>query len=339
MRLSARNLPADQLRLTGMKNSVLGKACVGILIAAGFGPVGHAQQEGLVRTQALVVVQSKSTPPSSAANVTVQAGKEKAHASQWEALAPGRAQVAVLIDDGLRESIGRNLSDLRTFLTGLPPGLEVLVGYMQNGTVAVAQPFTTDHEQAASSIRLPEGLPGISASPYFCLSDFVKHWPGDGGQVSGSLGAIDQGASGSSGKARIVLMISNGVDPYNGSTSVMNQDSPYVDQAITDAQKEGVAVYTLYFTDAGIRGPQANFSGQSYLQMLADATGGLNLFEGEWNSPSLLPYLKDFTNSLSRTYIATFEAPAGKEDMVRLKVSAPGAKLRAPNEVVPGNKE
>jgi hypothetical protein len=167
----------------------------------------------------------------------------------------------------------------------------------------------------------------------------VKHWPGAGGQVTSAPGAIDRGQTGSNGKARIVLMISNGVDPYNGSTSVMNQDSPYVDQAITDAQNHGVTVYTLYFGDAGIRGRSANFSGQNYLQKVAQATGGRNLFEGEWSAPSLLPFLKDFTNSVERTYVATFDAPAGKGDLVHLKVSAPGAKLRAPEEIAPGNTE
>ncbi len=51
---------------------------------------------------------------------------------------------------------------------------------MTNGRVDVLQPFTTDHAAAAAKIRLPFGTPGQSASPYFCLSDFVKHWPGSG---------------------------------------------------------------------------------------------------------------------------------------------------------------
>ena len=48
---------------------------------------------------------------------------------------------------------------------------------MQYGHVVAEQPFTTDHAQAASTLHLPEGMPGMSASPYICLSDFVKHWP------------------------------------------------------------------------------------------------------------------------------------------------------------------
>ncbi len=88
-------------------------------------------------------------------------------------------QIALLIDDGLSRSAGIQLDDLRTFASTLPPGTEILVGYMANGRVMVEQPFTTDHEAAAAKIRIPVGLPGESASPYFCLSDFVKRWPGE----------------------------------------------------------------------------------------------------------------------------------------------------------------
>ena len=62
---------------------------------------------------------------------------------------PARAQVALLLDDGLRESVGRNLDSLRAFVKGLPPSVEVLVGYMQNGRAA-DQRFTTDHARRHS---------------------------------------------------------------------------------------------------------------------------------------------------------------------------------------------
>ncbi len=261
--------------------------------------------------------------------------------SSWTSVAPAQAQVALLIDDGLRESVGRNLDSLRKFVTSLPPSVEVLVGYMQNGRVVSASGFTTDHAAAAAEVRLPQGIPGESASPYFCLSDFVKHWPGEaGGGQSSSEGTINRGDTRRTGKARFVLMITNGVDPYNGSTSVMNQDSPYVHTAIADSQRAGVAVYSIYFADAGIRGASAAFSGQSYLQQVADATGGRNYYEGMGNPVDMAPFLKEFTGAIGRTYIASFDAPAKGRELVRLKVnSASKAKLRAPEAVEPGNVE
>ncbi len=73
------------------------------------------------------------------------------------------------------------MNDLRSFITGLPAGTEVFVGYMQNGRVVPGTDlsgFTADRAAvAAGSIRIPTGIPGSSASPYFCLSDFVKNWP------------------------------------------------------------------------------------------------------------------------------------------------------------------
>jgi hypothetical protein len=297
----------------------------------------HAQLEGPVPTQVLVNVDAKSTPPADASALTVLVNDHKEPLTSWQPVVPANVQVAVLIDSGLRESVGRELDNLRGFVGNLPAGIEVLVGFMQYGHVVSDQPFTTDHALAASSFRLPEGMPGMSASPYLCVSDFVKHWPG-AGQSSSSGGP---GGS-SQHKARFVLMITNGVDPYNGSTSVLNQDSPYVSNAVSDAQRAGVAVYALYFGDAGIRGGSADNSGQSYLSQIAQGTGGVSLWEGIGNPVSMTPFLNRFQSALAETYVATFSAPAGRNperDMVRVKFIAPKTKLHSPEEVRPGNQE
>ena len=310
----------------------------------GFGSVAAIQaqkEEGALATQILVGVDARSTPPANASDLTITVDGRKVPLSSWTPIVPAEAQVALLIDDGLRESVGRNLDSLRAFLKGLPPGIEVLVGYMQNGRVVQAQPFTTDHDAAAAAIRLPEGVPGESASPYFCLSDFVKKWPGAlPADADTAIRREEQAAP--KQKARFVLMITNGVDPYNGSTSVMNQDSPYVATAVTDAQRAGVVVYSIYFTDAGIRGPSASLSGQSYLQQLSDGTGGVNYYEGVGNPISMDPFLKQFVQALAKSYIATFDAPAGKgsHDLASVKIaSASKAKLRAARAVRAGNLE
>jgi hypothetical protein len=304
--------------------------------ALAIGLAAHAQ-EGLVPTQVLVNVDAKSVPPADASVLTVQVNDHKEPLTAWAPVAPGKAQVAVLIDDGLRESVGRELDNLRKFVRGLPPGVEVMVGFMQYGHVVSDQPFSSDHELIASAIHLPTGMPGMSASPYLCLSDFVKKWPGSGSSSSmGGLGVASQR------KARFVLMLSNGVDPYNGSTSIMNQDSPYVTASVTDAQRAGVVVYALYYGDAGIRGGSADNSGQSYLSQLTQGTGGISLWEGVGNPVSMAPFLSTFTHSIGETYVATFNAPTGKDpqkDLVRVKFSAPKTKFHAPEAVRPGNQE
>ena len=162
------------------------------------------------------------------------------------------------------------------------------------------------------------------------LSDFVKNWPS---AAEGNAAPQQQPTH----KARIVLMITNGVDPYNGSTSITNQDSPYVQSAILDAQRAGVPVYSIYFTDAGFRGGRGSFSGQSYLQQVADGTGGISYYLGTGNPVSLAPFLNQFKGALAETYVATFPVDANKKIVsLKLATTAPKTKLRGPDQVHPG---
>jgi hypothetical protein len=302
-----------------------------------FSAAARAQQEGLVPTQVLVNVDAKSTPPESASALTVSVNDHNGPVSGWAPVDPSNAQVALLIDDGLRERVGREIENLRTFVKTMAPGVEVLVGYMQNGHVVADQPFTADHAAAAATLHLPQGMPGISASPYFCLSDFVKHWPDSGGSSG-----VGMGGAPAQHKARFVLILTNGVDPYNGGTSVMNQGSPYVDAAISDAQRAGVAVYAIYFGGAGIGGGSADNSGQDYLAQLTEGTGGVNYWQGMGNPVSMAPFLTMFQHAVAETYVASFAAPTGKDpqrDMVRVKFSAAKTKLHAPDQILPGNRE
>ena len=288
-----------------------------------------AQQEGPVATQSIVTLDSKTPQTPTPSNLTAKVNR---HDSQITAISPVRpngTQVALLIDDGLRTSVGRQLPDIKSFITSLPAGVEILIGYMQNGRVVTSQDFTTDHAAAAANLRLPMGSAGISASPYFCLSDFVKKWPG-GSSEDGTL---------LTPKARFVMMLTNGVDPYNGSVSPMNQSSPYVDNAIRDAQRAGVAVYSIYYGDAGIRGDNASFSGQNYLSNVAQSTGGQAYFQGTGSPVSLTPFLKQFTKAMAESFVATFNAPAN-DNLVDLKFSTtlPRTKVQAPQMVRPGTR-
>jgi len=293
------------------------------LLTATFAP---AQQEGPAPTQTLVTLESNSNQNLTPQNLTLKLNGRDTPLDSVAPIPPTGVQIALLIDDGLRNSVGRQLNDIRKFVTTLPQGTEIFIGYMQNGRVVSAQDFTTDYAAAAKAVRIPLGSAGVSASPYFCLSDFAKRWP------SSSSG--DQ-----THKARFVLMITNGVDPYNGSVSPMNQNSPYVDSAIRDAHRAGIDVYSIYYTDAGIRGGAASFSGQGYLAQVAEATGGRAYFQGTGNPVSMEPFFKQFKGSIAESYVATFTAPRNA-DLVRIKLSTnlPKTKVRAPAEVRPGTR-
>jgi hypothetical protein len=292
-----------------------------------------AQQEGATPTQMLVSVDAKTPVALAVSSVMLKVDNKQTPVSSITRVKPSGAEVALLIDDGLRLSAARELQDMQHFIQSLPAGTEIFVGYMENGRVVPAQNFTTNFTAAAQALRIPLGLAGGSSSPYLCLSDFVKKWPraeSDSDSMNGPA---------SPRKARFVLMITNGVDPYNGSTSILNQDSPYVAAAVTDAQRAGIPVYSIYFGDAGYRGGQASFSGQSYLAQVADGTGGRTYYEGTGSPVSLAPYFKEFQQAIAETYIASFNAPGRKESVsVRMSTNLPGTKLRAASEVRPGTR-
>jgi hypothetical protein len=298
------------------------------------GITAFAQQENSTTTQALLSFDAKTPVSPAAKDVTLKIDNRPSNLVNFQRIPPNGAQVALLIDDGLRTSIGGELNNLKAFITSLPQGTEVFVGFMQNGRVVSANDmpgFTADRTAAAQSLRLPMGIRGASASPYFCLSDFVKNWPSEAEDQSGPQ------SHQFTHKARIVLMITNGVDPYNGSTSITNQDSPYVAAAVTDAQRAGVPVYSIYYNDAGFRGGRGSFSGQSYLLQVAQGTGGQAYYQGTGSPVSLIPFLKQFQNALAETYVATFPVEGNKKT-VTLKASTtlPKTKVNAPQEVRPG---
>ena len=296
------------------------------VIVAMLGLSGAAvAQEGPQATQMLVAVHAKGDAPAAidAKDLRLQLNGKPV---EVETLVPARAsggiQVALLIDEGLRLDVGRELGALRNFVQTLPPNVEVLVGYMQSGSVVSKGGFTSDRGDGAKQVHMPMGTAGGSGSPYFCLSDFVKKWPG-----------------GDVGKARVVLMITNGVDPYNGSTRMNNQDSGYVEAAQHDAERAGVAVYSIYYGDAGYRGDSASLSGQGYLRQVADATGGDTYYQGTGSPVSLEPFLAQFKRALDETYVATFMAEG--KDLLRVKVASnvKDVKVRAPEGIRAGNHE
>ena len=295
-------------------------------LVAGFAIVAAplvAQEEGPVPTTALITVQSKSGAPLNPSMLHLKVDGHDAPITDVALIPPAAAQIAILIDDGLRFSFSNQLSDFADFINGLPTGTKVLVGYMRNGIVMGNPTFSADHAVATHALRMPIAIAGVDASPYFTLSNFVKNWP------SNQPGA------------RFVLMITNGIDPYNGSTSIMNQDSPYVQTAQEDAERAGVAVYSIYYGQSFPRRARGSFSGQSYLEQVAEATGAESFYIGTITPPSLAPYLKDFTKSIADSYMIAFKVSSVKEkndtlSQIKLTSSQPGVKIHAPHNVHPG---
>ena len=102
-------------------------------------------------------------------------------------------------------------------------------------------------------------------------------------------------------------------------------------------------MYSIYFPDAGFRGGQGSLSGQTYLQQVGEATGGMLFNNGTIPPVSIAPYLDQFGRAINASYELGFMANAGgkRDTLIRIRVKSnqPGVKVRAPQAVRPGLSE
>src|ERR1700675_672481 len=83
--------------------------------------------------------------------------------------------IAILIQDDLISRVGNELGVTRDFIRSLPAGSRVMVGYITAGSLQVRQPFTTDLDRAAKSLRLPIASTSASAyNPYVEVIEALK---------------------------------------------------------------------------------------------------------------------------------------------------------------------
>lgn len=256
--------------------------------------------------QMLVSVEAKhghELPVITQQDVMVYQGHDRRPVTSWVPAKGDKAglALAILIDDSAGFSLGPQLNDIKAFIRQQPATTLVAVGYMRNGTVALAHDFTQDHEAAAKSVRLAEGYFEAGGSPYLSLSDFIKRWNSDP--------AVPR---------REVLMVTSGIDyVYSGVI-----DNPYVETAIHDAQCASIMVYSIYTPSSGHSGHsyyRTNW-GQNYLSQLSEETGGENYyFLGPQGPVSFSPYLKELNEQLPNQFLLTFlakpEMKAGTESV------------------------
>ncbi len=245
-------------------------------------------------------------------DVLVMEGNTRDKVADWQAAQGDHAglELFFLIDDSSSTTLGSQLQDIRKFILAQPPSTQIGVAYMRNGGAQILQRLTADHNEAAKALRLPSGVPGVNASPYFSLSDLIKKWPG----------SINR---------REVFMITDGIDRYYSGV----QQDPYVDAAISDAQRSGVIVYSVYFPGTGFvdRSYWRTWWGQIYLSQTSDRTGGNAYYIGFNGAPvSLAPYLDDVGQRLDHQYWLAFLPKAQKKaslQPVRVRTEAPNAEL------------
>lgn len=258
---------------------------------------------------------SHAVPPVPQSDVTVLVKRQPVQITSWQPIRDANAltQLVFLFDESARSYLALQIPSMQKFIESLPPSFQVGTAYMSNGRAVFQQKLTSDHALAAKGMRLTNGIPGITGSPYFCLSSLAKHWP-------------------SQEKARrVVFMVTNGEDPYYRSGDLQD---PYVRTAISDSQKAGLLVYSIYFRNTGFNGGAlGTLFGQSYLLRVADETGGVAYNQTTISPVSFDPYLAQFKQSLENQYLLSFTAPGSGLQPITVKSKVSGVKLRAPAQV------
>lgn len=307
-----------------MKNlSVAIAMAAGMLLMAApaFAQSEHRQGQG----QAIVTV-LPAHEGEQAVNVALQDVKVKVNGKQssvtaWTPLRGpnSRLEIVLLIDTGASLSLGEEMGEIRHFVQETPSNTRIAIAYMENGRAAFAGPLSATPAEVERGLHLPGGLPGTSASPYFCLSDLAKNWP-----------STDRLAR------REVVMITNGVDPYQ---MRYDPDDPYVLAAIKDSVRAGLVVHTIYWLGQG-RADRSSYetnAGQNLLLQVSQATGGRSYGEGMGNPVSFEPFFTDLRRRLRNQYALSFASRLdGKPEVesLKLQLAVSSAKVDAPQQVL-----
>ena len=195
--------------------------------------------------------------------------------------------MAILIQDDLVSQVSNELGVTRDFIRSLPQGSQVMVGYITAGSLQVRQPFTTDLEKAAKSLRMPVASQSRSPfNPYVevieALKKFKSDWP----------------------NANAVLLISDGLDTSRGFDSTAAARTLDLERAINEANKRRVAVFSFYAPSVGLTSHSrlAASYGQSSLNRLSNETGGRAFFQGTTGFVTFDSYFSRLRDTLNRQY-------------------------------------
>ena len=195
--------------------------------------------------------------------------------------------LAILIQDDLVSQVGNELGVTRDFIRSLPQGSRVMVGYITTGTLQVRQPFTTDLEKAAKSLRIPIASRSSSAfNPYVevleALRKFDSSWT----------------------NANAVLLISDGLDTSRGFDSTAAGHTLDIERAISNANKRHISVFSFYAPSVGLTSHSrlAASYGQSSLNRLSNETGGRAFFQGTTGFVTFDSYFRRLSETLNRQY-------------------------------------
>ena len=195
--------------------------------------------------------------------------------------------LAILIQDDLTSQVGNELGVTADFIRSLPAGSRVMVGYITVGSLQVRQPFTSDLNSAAQSLRIPRS--SAAGSPYNPYVEVIE-----------ALRKFDANSKGKNA----VLLISDGLDTSRGFDITSAGHTVDLERAIKHANDRNVAVFTFYAPSVGLTSEStiaANY-GQNSLSRLADETGGKAFFQGTTGFVTFDSYFEQLKRALNEQY-------------------------------------
>jgi hypothetical protein len=199
--------------------------------------------------------------------------------------------IAILIQDDLISQVSNELGVTRDFIRSLPKGSRVMVGYITTGSLQVRQPFTTDTEKAAKSLRITAASTGASAyNPYVEVLEALRQFRGEWNN------------------SNAILLISDGLDTSRGFDSSAAGHTLDLERTISEAKKRQVAVFSFYAPSVGLTSHSrlAASYGQSSLNRLADDTGGKAFFQGTNGFVTFDPYFARLQHTLNQQYARAY---------------------------------
>jgi hypothetical protein len=191
--------------------------------------------------------------------------------------------LAILIQDDLTSQVNSELAVTGDFIRSLPRGSHVMVGYITAGTLQLRQPFTSDLDKAAGSLRVLRS--STASSPFNPYVEVIE-----------ALSNFTDGMKGTNA----VLLISDGLDTSRG-FDLGSANTIDLERAIKKARDRNVAIYTFYAPSVGLSGRNgmaASF-GQHSLNRLANDTGGRAFFQGTSGFVTFDSYFQRLSRALN----------------------------------------
>jgi len=216
--------------------------------------------------------------------------------------------LAVLMQDDLVSSVSNETRGIADFVRRQPLGTRAMVGYIRAGSLEVRRKFTGDLEKAADSVRPPLGI--ASAAPFNPYVEIIE-----------ALKRFDSQPAG----RRSILVVSDGLDVARGFDSASPSQSLDLQRAIKEAQRRGVAIYSIYApavsTAAGNNQVLVSYA-QSSLEQLSNETGGHAYFQGTGAPISFDRFLSEIDTSFSRQLAVTYLSTHVNKGFHRLEVKS-----------------